>query len=194
MSDVKTIVLVGVGGQGTILVSKVLTTALMNHGYDVKMSEVHGMAQRGGSVFTQVRYGKQVHSPLVGDGAADALIAFERMEAARGARFLKKDGVIIVNDRQILPLPVATGQLEYPQGILESLKKHFSVIAFDATKEAEALGMQRTMNIVLLGATAAAAGLDDLDFDAAMEKTIPARFLEINRKAFAAGRELGKRS
>lgn len=194
MSDVKTIVLVGVGGQGTILVSKVLTTALMNHGYDVKMSEVHGMAQRGGSVFTQVRYGKQVHSPLVGDGAADALIAFERMEAARGARFLKKDGVIIVNDRQILPLPVATGQLEYPLGILESLKKHFSVIAFDATKEAEALGMQRTMNIVLLGATAAAAGLDDLDFDAAMEKTIPARFLEINRKAFAAGRELGKRS
>ena len=131
-NDVRTIVLAGVGGQGTILVSRVLTTALIDAGYDVKMSEIHGMAQRGGSVSTTVRYGKKVESPLVGKGAADILVAFEQMEAVRTAPVLKKDGIIVVNDYKIMPLPVASGAAAYPDNYIEVLSKAFRVIAFIA--------------------------------------------------------------
>ncbi len=118
MKETKNILFVGVGGQGTILVSKILTAGLMKAGYDVKMSEVHGMAQRGGSVSTQVRYGKKVYSPIIGRGQADILVAFEKMEAARWSEFLKPDGIVIVNNYEIPSLPIAIGKAEYPQGIL----------------------------------------------------------------------------
>lgn len=124
MSDVTSVLFVGVGGQGTILASKILTIGLIEHGYDVKMSEVHGMSQRGGSVSTQVRFGKKVYSPIIGEGSADILVSFEEMEAARYARFLKKGGKMVVNTTQIPSLPVLSGACQYPQGIIAELKKH----------------------------------------------------------------------
>ena len=134
MSDIKSVLFVGVGGQGTILASKILTIGLIGHGYDVKMSEVHGMSQRGGSVSTQVRFCSKVYSPIIGEGSADILVSFEEMEAARYARFLKKDGKMVVNTTQIPSLPVLSGVCQYPRGIVEELKKHVPVWAFDATK------------------------------------------------------------
>ena len=134
MSDIKSVLFVGVGGQGTILASKILTIGLIGHGYDVKMSEVHGMSQRGGSVSTQVHFGSKVYSPIIGEGSADILVSFEEMEAARYARFLKKDGKMVVNTTQIPSLPVLSGVCQYPRGIVEELKKHVPVWAFDATK------------------------------------------------------------
>ena len=133
-SDIKSVLFVGVGGQGTILASKILTIGLIGHGYDVKMSEVHGMSQRGGSVSTQVRFGSKVYSPIIGEGSADILVSFEEMEAARYARFLKKDGKMVVNTTQIPSLPVLSGVCQYPRGIVEELKQHVPVWAFDATK------------------------------------------------------------
>ncbi len=192
-NDVRTIVLAGVGGQGTILVSRVLTTALIDAGYDVKMSEIHGMAQRGGSVSTTVRYGKKVDSPLVGQGAADILVAFEQMEAVRRYPVLKKDGIIVVNDYKIMPLPVASGAAEYPDNYIEELSKTFRVIAFNAGQAAIELGNARVMNIIMLGAMVEAFGMDQFDWDAALEKQVPQKFLDINRKAFEVGRSLAKK-
>ncbi|HHW93449.1 MAG TPA: indolepyruvate oxidoreductase subunit beta [Clostridiaceae bacterium] len=191
-NDVRTIVLAGVGGQGTILVSRVLTTALIDAGYDVKMSEIHGMAQRGGSVSTTVRYGKKVESPLVGKGAADILVAFEQMEAVRSTPVLKKDGIIIVNDYKIMPLPVASGKAEYPDNYIEELSKVFRVIAFNAGQAAIELGNARVMNIILLGAMVEAFEMGRLDWDSALEKQVPPRYLDINRKAFELGRSMAR--
>lgn len=140
MSDVTSVLFVGVGGQGTILASKILTIGLIEHGYDVKMSEVHGMSQRGGSVSTQVRFGKKVYSPIIGEDSADILVSFEEMEAARYARFLKKGGKMVVNTTQIPSLPVLSGACQYPQGIIAELKKHVPVRDLDATKIATDLG------------------------------------------------------
>lgn len=193
-NDVKTIVLAGVGGQGTILVSKILTTALIDAGYDVKMSEIHGMAQRGGSVSTTVRYGEHVDAPLVGEGAADILVAFEQMEAVRWSTYLKPDGIIVVNDYKIMPLPVASGAAEYPEGCIEALEQHFDVIAFNAGDAAKDLGNSRVMNIIMLGAMVEAFEMNEFDWDAALVKILPPRFLEINRKAFAVGRSLAQSS
>ena len=190
MSKVTTILLSGVGGQGTILVSRVLTRALLDQGYDVKMSEIHGMAQRGGSVSTTVRYGQEVHSPLIGYGQADVLVAFEQMEAIRWTPYLKRDGIIVVNDYKIRPLPVASGQEEYPEDYLETLRSRFKTIAFDAAKEAKTLGNPRVMNIILLGAMAEAFQMNDFDWEKALEKEIPERFLAINKKAFSEGQKL----
>lgn len=192
--DVKSIVLIGVGGQGTILVSKVLTTALMHAGYDVKMSEIHGMAQRGGSVSTQVRYGTDVHSPLVGRGGADILVAFERMEALRGLDYLKPDGIVVMNDYKIVPPPVASGKATYPEHIIEKISEKTTVIAFNAGEEAIRLGNPRVMNIVLLGAMAEAFEMEDLDWDRALKETIPERFIDLNLKAFRVGREMAKQA
>ena len=192
MSDVKSIVLIGVGGQGTILVSKILTHALMEHGYDVKMSEVRGMAQRGGSVSTQVRFGKKVHSPLIGEGTADVLVAFEKMEAARGLPQLKEDGILIANDYEIVPLPVAAGRLEYPDQILEALNEKVKVISFDAAGTAEALGQVRAMNVVLLGALVEALNLTELDVRKSVAELVPPAYRDVNLKAFDAGRQLAK--
>lgn len=192
-NDVRTIVLAGVGGQGTILVSRVLTTALIDAGYDVKISEIHGMAQRGGSVSTTVRYGKKVESPLVGKGAADILVAFEQMEAVRSTPILKNDGIIIVNDYKIMPLPVASGRAEYPDNYIEKLSEAFRVIAFNAGQAAIELGNARVMNIILLGAMVEAFEMDRLDWDSALEKQVPPKFLDINRKAFELGRSMARK-
>lgn len=187
MSDVTSVLFVGVGGQGTILASKILTIGLIEHGYDVKMSEVHGMSQRGGSVSTQVRFGKKVYSPIIGEGAADILVSFEEMEAARYARFLKKDGKMVVNKTQIPSLPVLSGACQYPKGIIEELKKHVPVRDIDATKIATDLGNPKSANVVLLGALIEALGLHDIDWKGIIAKTVKPAFVDINLKAFDAG-------
>lgn len=187
MSDVTSVLFVGVGGQGTILASKILTIGLIEHGYDVKMSEVHSMSQRGGSVSTQVRFGKKVYSPIIGEGAADILVSFEEMEAARYARFLKKDGKMVVNTTQIPSLPVLSGACQYPKGIIEELKKHVPVRDIDATKIATDLGNPKSANVVLLGALIEALGLHDIDWKSIIAKTVKPAFVDINLKAFDAG-------
>ena len=190
MSDVKSILLVGVGGQGTILVSKLLTQGLIRAGYDVKMSEVHGMAQRGGSVSTQVRYGKKVHSPIIGEGAADLLVAFEKMEAVRYASFLKPDGIAVVNNYEIPSLPVAIGEAEYPQGCIEAMEKTFKTISFNAADVAQQVGNPRTMNVVLLGALIKAFNMQDIDWHQVLRDNLPAKVLDVNLKALDAGMKL----
>lgn len=187
MSDVTSVLFVGVGGQGTILASKILTIGLIEHGYDVKMSEVHGMSQRGGSVSTQVRFGKKVYSPIIGEGSADILVSFEEMEAARYARFLKKGGKMVVNKTQIPSLPVLSGACQYPQGIIEELKKHVPVRDLDATKIATDLGNPKSANVVLLGALIETLGLHDIDWKSIIAKTVKPAFVDINLKAFNAG-------
>ena len=187
MSDVTSVLFVGVGGQGTILASKILTIGLIEHGYDVKMSEVHGMSQRGGSVSTQVRFGKKVYSPIIGEGSADILVSFEEMEAARYARFLKKGGKMVVNTTQIPSLPVLSGACQYPQGIIAELKKHVPVRDLDATKIATDLGNPKSANVVLLGALIEALGLHDIDWKGIIAKTVKLAFVDINLKAFDAG-------
>ena len=182
MSDVKNILLVGVGGQGTILASKILTSGLMEAGYDVKMSEIHGMSQRGGSVSTQVRYGKEVLSPIVGKGSADVIVAFE---------YLKVGGKMVVNDFKINPAPVNLGKAEYPDDIIEDLKSKCQVTAVKAGEIATDLGNAKAMNVVLLGALVKAIGsLDDVDWDVQIEKNVKPKFVELNKKAFKAGYDL----
>ena len=148
------IMIVGVGGQGTLLTSRVLGKIALTGGYDVKLSEVHGMAQRGGSVVTFVRYGENVAEPIVEEGQADILIAFERLEALRYAHFLKPGGTIIVNDTRIDPMPVVIGAAEYPEGILETLRKSYRVLSIDASAEAMKLGNIRVFNTIILGVAA----------------------------------------
>ncbi len=190
MADVKNILFVGVGGQGIILTSKVLSAALVNAGYDVKMSEVHGMAQRGGSVTTQVRYGDKVYSPLIGKGQADIIVSFEQMEAMRMLEYLKKDGVMVVNDHTIPSMPILIGAAEYPEGIIEELKSKAKTIVFKAADVARELGNPRTQNIVLLGALIKAIGLEDLDWNRAIEEEVKSQFVDINKKALKKGMEL----
>jgi indolepyruvate ferredoxin oxidoreductase beta subunit len=189
-NDVKNILMVGVGGQGTILASKVLSTGLVNAGYDVKMSEVHGMAQRGGSVTTQVRFGRKVYSPIIGKGQADIIVAFEKLEALRMIEYLKKDGVMVVNDHAIPSMTVLTGAEEYPEGIVDELKSKVKVIVFKAAEVARELGNPRTQNIVLLGALIKAIGLEGLDWDAAIEAEVKPKFVAMNKKALNKGMEL----
>ena len=187
MSEVKSILLVGVGGQGTILVSKLLTTGLLQAGYDVKMSEIHGMAQRGGSVSTTIRYGKKVYAPVMGRGEADVLVAFEKMEAVRWSEFLKPQGIAVINDYEIAPLPVSIGQAEYPPNTIESMKACFDTRVFPAHTLALEAGSPRTMNIVLLGALIAAFGLTEVDWDTILKENLPPNMVEINLKALHLG-------
>ncbi|MBO5389519.1 MAG: indolepyruvate oxidoreductase subunit beta, partial [Lachnospiraceae bacterium] len=144
------IMIVGVGGQGTLLASRILGNITTSAGYDVKISEVHGMAQRGGSVVTFVRYGENVAEPIVEEGQADILIAFERLEALRYAHFLKKDGTIIINDQRIDPMTVVTGAMEYPENIIEDLSAKYNVISVNAMAEAEKMGNTRVFNTIIL--------------------------------------------
>ena len=187
MNDVKSILLVGVVGQGTILASKILTQGLIENGYDVKMSEVHGMSQRSGSVSTQVRFGAKVYSPIIGEGTADILVSFEEMEAARYAHFLKKDGKAVVNTYRIPSMPILTGNQDYPDDIIGMLRQRVSTMALDATGIAEKVGNPKSANIVLLGALVKAMGLTDIDWDPIIAKTVKPAFIDVNRKAFAAG-------
>ena len=187
MSDVKSVILVGVGGQGAILVAKILTNGLIEAGYDVKMSEVHGMSQRGGSVSTQVRWGRKVYSPLIGDGAADIMVAFEKMEAVRYANFMKPDGVCVINDYEMASSTIAAGLAEYPQGCLEAMEKHFKVISLNADAIAESLGSAKCMNVVLFGAMVKPLGLAGIDWESVIARTVPEKFRELNLAAYKAG-------
>ena len=190
MKDVKNILFVGVGGQGTILASRLLTAGLMRAGYDVKMSEIHGMAQRGGSVSTQVRYGKKVYSPIIAKGEADILIAFEKMEAARWSDYLKSDGIVIVNNHEIPSLPIAIGKAEYPDNVLEELEKNFKTIIVNASEIAEEIGNARTQNVVLFGALVKAFDLTEVDWEEIIKEVLAERFVDINIKALNRGMEV----
>ncbi len=185
----KSALLVGVGGQGAILVSKILVAGLMQAGYDVKMSEVHGMSQRGGSVSTQVHWGEKVYSPVIGKGAADIVVAFEKMEAVRYADFLKPDGVAVINDYAIPSSTIAAGLCEYPEGCLEAMQNHFKCFTLNAGEIAMQLGNAKCMNVVLFGAMTKALAMDDIDWEAIIAETVPAKFLELNLAAYRAGRD-----
>ena len=187
MSDVKSVILVGVGGQGAILVAKILTNGLIEAGSDVKMSEVHGMSQRGGSVSTQVRWGRRVYSPLIGYGAADIMVAFEKMEAVRYANFMKPDGVCVINDYEMASSTIAAGLAEYPEGCLEAMQKHFKVISLNAEAIAESLGSVKCANVVLFGAMVKPLGLDDINWEEVIKKVVPAKFIDLNLAAYKAG-------
>ncbi len=190
MSETKNIMIVGVGGQGTLLTSRILGGITVLAGYDVKLSEVHGMAQRGGSVVTYVRYGESVAEPIVEEGQADVLIAFERLEALRYAHFLKKDGVIIVNDQRIDPMPVVTGVAKYPEGIIEELSSKYNVLAVDAMDEALKLGNSRVFNVIILGAAAKRMDFPKEQWIEVIKNTVPPKTVDINVKAFERGYEL----
>lgn len=190
MAETKNIMIVGVGGQGTLLTSRILGGITVEAGYDVKLSEVHGMAQRGGSVVTYVRYGEKVAEPIVEEGQADVLIAFERLEALRYAHFLKKDGVIIVNDQRIDPMPVVTGVAKYPDGIIEKLSKKYRVVSVDAMDEAIKMGNSRVFNVIILGIAAKNMDFPKEQWIEVMKKTVPAKTIDINVAAFEKGYEL----
>ena len=189
-NSVKNIMIVGVGGQGTLLASKLLGYVLMQQGYDVKVSEVHGMSQRGGSVVTYVRYGEKVYSPVIDKGEADVIISFEQLEAARWVEFLKKDGVIITNTQKMEPMPVITGAAEYPEGLIEKLTTAGAKVdAKDFLALAEEAGSSKAVNIALMGRFSTYfPDITDEQWQDAIEKNVPAKFLELNRKAFELGR------
>ncbi len=186
-TETTNIMIVGVGGQGTLLTSRILGRLATQAGYDVKLSEVHGMAQRGGSVVTFVRFGGQVAEPIVEVGQADVLIAFERLEALRYLHFLKKDGVVVVNDLRIDPITVVTGAAEYPDGILEKLQQARRTIAVPATEEAKKLGVPRAFNVIVLGAAARHMAFAKEDWLRVIEATVPPKTVEINKRAFETG-------
>ena len=183
----KNIMIVGVGGQGTLLTSRVLGKAALAKGFDVKISEVHGMAQRGGSVVTFVRFGEKVSEPVVEEGQADLIIAFERLEALRYAHFLKKDGILVVNDCRIDPMTVVIGAKTYPENILEGLKETHKVFDIDGMAVAKELGNSKVLNSVVLGFAAKHIGFDEAIWLDVIEKTVPAKTIEINKEAFKRG-------
>ena len=185
----KNIMIVGVGGQGTLLTSRILGGITVKAGYDVKLSEVHGMAQRGGSVVTFVRYGEKVAEPIVEEGQADLLIAFERLEALRYAHFLKKDGVMVINDWRIDPITVVTGVREYPENILETLAQEHTVYAINAMEEAIRLGNSKTFNVIVLGMAARHMDFDRQAWLDVIADTVPPKTVEMNQKAFLVGFE-----
>ena len=186
---VKSIMIVGVGGQGTLLASRLLGSALLSKGYDVKVSEVHGMSQRGGSVVTYVKYGDQVCSPTVEKGEADYILAFEQLEAARWLPYLKPDGKLIVNIQQIDPMPVVIGAAEYPENILDTLKKDHKVVSIDAMDEAKKLGNSRVFNTIIIGVAAKNMDFDKQQWLDVIANTVPPKTVEINQKAFEVGFE-----
>ena len=183
----KNIMIVGVGGQGTLLTSRILGGIARLAGYDVKVSEVHGMAQRGGSVVTYVRYGTDVFEPLVEEGQADILIAFECLEALRYVHFLKKDGILVLNDQRIDPVTVITGTFPYPADIIEKLQARRKVVSIDAQSAAIGLGNARVFNTIIVGLAAKYLGFAKEDWLTAIEKTVPAKMAEINKEAFLFG-------
>lgn len=182
--------LVGVGGQGTLLASRILGSVLLSQGYDVKVSEVHGMSQRGGSVVTYIKYGEKIFSPVIEKGEADVIVAFEQLEAARWLPYLKKGGKIITNTQKIAPMPVIMGVQEYPEELIEKIRaKGVDITAVDALSLAEEAGSSRAVNVVLMGLISKTAGFPVEVWEKALEECVPAKALEINKKAFASGRE-----
>lgn len=183
------IMVVGVGGQGTLLTSRIIGKTALSVGYDVKLSEVHGMAQRGGSVVTFVRIGKNVSEPVVEEGTADILIAFERLEALRYAHYLKKDGILIVNDCKIDPMTVVIGASTYPENIIESLEKEHTLYKIDGMSIANELGNSKVLNSVVLGLAARYIGFNKEEWLSVLRNTVPQKTIEINEKAFMKGYE-----
>lgn len=188
--ETKNIMIVGVGGQGSLLASKMLGSLLLAEGYDVKVSEVHGMSQRGGSVVTYVRYGDKVASPVIDEGEADYIVSFELMEAARWLPFLKVDGRIVTNIQQIDPMPVITGAAEYPEDLVDKLHESGAKVdALDCVKLAEEAGSVKAVNLVLMGRLSHYFDLPEEAWMKALEANVPEKFLELNKKAFALGRD-----
>lgn len=185
----KNIIIVGVGGQGSLLASKILGHLLLNQGYDVKVSEVHGMSQRGGSVITYVRFGDKVFSPVVDFGEADFIVSFEILETARWLSYLKSDGQIVTNTQQIDPMPVITGAATYPENLVEKMRaKGFKVDAMNCLELAKQAGSAKAVNIVLLGRLSHYFDISEEDWQKSLEANVPPKFLELNKKAFALGK------
>ncbi|MBN2259511.1 MAG: indolepyruvate oxidoreductase subunit beta [Clostridiales bacterium] len=188
MAEVKNILLSGVGGQGIILASKILATGLINAGYDVKMSEVHGMAQRGGSVTTQVRFGDKVYSPIIGKGQADILVSFETMETSRWLDFVKPDGKVVINDYRLASAPILIGTSNYPEGVIEFVKEQIDdTIVLNAAELANKLGNIKTMNVIIVGALIKALELEEIDWDQVIKETVKAKFVDMNIEALKLG-------
>lgn len=191
--ETKSIMIVGVGGQGTLLASRLLGAALLSENYDVKVSEVHGMSQRGGSVVTYVKYGEEVFSPIVREGQADFILAFEQLEAARWLPFLKKGGTMIANSRKIDPMPVVIGNAQYPDGVLEAIRATgTNLVEADALSLAVEAGSPKAVNVVLIGVMASRMDLPYAVWEKAIRVTVPEKFLEMNLRAFKLGFESAK--
>ncbi|MGN0446731.1 MAG: indolepyruvate oxidoreductase subunit beta [Acutalibacteraceae bacterium] len=186
----KSILIVGVGGQGTLLASRLLGRSLLAKGYDVKISEVHGMSQRGGSVVTYVRYGDKVYSPIIEKGEADIILSFEELEAARWLPYLKKDGRIVVNTQKMDPMPVITGAAKYPENVLDRLEKAGAAVdRIDALRMALEAGSPKAVNVALIGAVAKNTDIERGIWEETIRTTVPPKFIDLNLKAFALGYE-----
>ncbi len=183
----KNIMIVGVGGQGTLLASRILGNTVITEGYDVKVSEVHGMSQRGGSVVTYVKYGEKVYSPIIDKGEADIILAFEMLEAYRAMPYLKKGGKMIVNTQEIAPMPVITGTVKYPENIAEKLKANIDVTCVDALSLAIKAGNSKAVNVVLIGLMAKNTDISYDTWVQTVRATVPEKFLDVNLKAFDLG-------
>ena len=190
MSKTKNIMIVGVGGQGTLLASRILGNLIIGEGYDVKVSEVHGMSQRGGSVVTYVKYGERVYSPIIDKGEADIILAFEKLEAYRYLPYLKKDGTIIVNNQEIDPMPVIIGAVKYPENIIEEISDSVKLIEVDAITKARELGNVKVVNVILIGLLAKSTDIPYEKWINTIKTTVPAKFLDVNIKAFDTGYNL----
>lgn len=191
MQNTKNIMIVGVGGQGTLLASRILGNAVISEGYDVKVSEVHGMSQRGGSVVTYVKYGDKVFSPIIDRGEADMILAFEKLEAARALPYLKEGGTVILNDREIAPMPVIIGAAEYPDGLVADIATKAKVIAIDALSLSLEAGSAKAVNVVLIGVLARSSDISKEVWIQTIKDTVPAKFLDLNLKAFELGYNCG---
>lgn len=188
------IMIVGVGGQGTLLASRILGNLALTLGYDVKVSEVHGMSQRGGSVVTYVKYGDTVHSPIIDPGGADLILAFEELEAYRYLPYLKKGGRIICNSQNIDPMPVITGAMQYPTEIIEKIKeKEVDIVPIDASKLAMEAGNIKTVNVALIGLLSKSMDIPEEQWEDALRQTVPPKALDVNLKAFQLGRAVAER-
>ena len=187
--ETKSIMIVGVGGQGSLLASRLIGNVLLSQGFDVKVSEVHGMSQRGGSVVTYVKYGDKVYSPVIEKGEADIIISFEALEAARWVSYLKKGGHIVTSTHQLDPMPVIQGVMQYPEDVIGKMKAQgIDVLSCDALSLALSVGNAKASNVVLMGLVSTKMGFEDKYWQQALESCVPPKFLELNKKAF----ELGK--
>ncbi len=183
----KNIMIVGVGGQGTLLASRILGNTVINEGYDVKVSEVHGMSQRGGSVVTYVKYGDKVYSPIIDRGEADIILAFENLEAYRALPYLKKGGTMIINNQEMNPMPVIIGAMEYPENVTDKISGAVDAKVIDALSLAKEAGNIKAVNVVLIGVLARSTDIPYENWVKTIRETVPEKFVDINIKAFELG-------
>lgn len=192
--ETRSVMIVGVGGQGSLLASRLLGNVILAKGYDVKVSEVHGMSQRGGSVVTYVKYGEKVNSPVIEKGEADVIISFEQLEAARWIPYLKKGGTIVTSTQKLDPMPVITGAASYPENIIEKISaKGIDVTAVDALALAEEAGNAKASNVVLMGVVSQRTDFGEELWQSALEQCVPPKFLELNKKAFELGKNAARK-